>query len=114
MTNVNMTLRADLEEHLRGCEHCEITLSTTRKTIRFIAGTRFMSFRMSSGAAAEGDSGQVQEVLAAGRRAQDQGSGKLSRPRTARSQKVHAAFDGKEKGSGNQILSPLSFVFSVP
>ena len=26
-------MRADLEEHLRGCEHCEITLSTTRKTI---------------------------------------------------------------------------------
>ncbi len=27
-------LRADLEEHLRNCEHCEITLSTTRKTIQ--------------------------------------------------------------------------------
>jgi anti-sigma factor RsiW len=27
------TLRADLEEHLRGCEHCVITLNTTRKTI---------------------------------------------------------------------------------
>ena len=27
-------LRADLEEHLRCCEHCEITLSTTRKTIQ--------------------------------------------------------------------------------
>jgi len=26
-------LRADLEQHLRECEHCEITLSTTRKTI---------------------------------------------------------------------------------
>ncbi len=26
-------LRADLEEHLRGCEHCVITLNTTRKTI---------------------------------------------------------------------------------
>ncbi|HEX4038677.1 MAG TPA: zf-HC2 domain-containing protein [Acidobacteriaceae bacterium] len=26
-------LRADLEEHLRSCEHCEITLNTTRKTI---------------------------------------------------------------------------------
>lgn len=26
-------LRADLQEHLEGCEHCEITLSTTRKTI---------------------------------------------------------------------------------
>jgi hypothetical protein len=26
-------LRADLQEHLVGCEHCEITLSTTRKTI---------------------------------------------------------------------------------
>jgi hypothetical protein len=27
-------LRADLEEHLRECDHCEITLSTTRKTIQ--------------------------------------------------------------------------------
>jgi anti-sigma factor RsiW len=26
-------MRADLQEHLRGCEHCEVTLSTTRKTI---------------------------------------------------------------------------------
>jgi len=26
-------LRADLEAHLRSCEHCEITLNTTRKTI---------------------------------------------------------------------------------
>ena len=30
---VSVTLRADLEEHMRGCEHCEITLNTTRKTI---------------------------------------------------------------------------------
>jgi len=27
------TLRADLELHLRECEHCVITLNTTRKTI---------------------------------------------------------------------------------
>ncbi len=27
------TLRADIEEHLRGCEHCVITMNTTRKTI---------------------------------------------------------------------------------
>ncbi|ACO34342.1 MULTISPECIES: zf-HC2 domain-containing protein [Acidobacterium] len=26
-------LRSELEEHLRGCEHCVITLNTTRKTI---------------------------------------------------------------------------------
>ena len=26
-------LRADLQEHLRCCEHCVITLNTTRKTI---------------------------------------------------------------------------------
>jgi hypothetical protein len=26
-------LRDDLQEHLRSCEHCEITLNTTRKTI---------------------------------------------------------------------------------
>jgi hypothetical protein len=31
--DVTAALRADLEEHLRGCEHCEVTLSTTRKTI---------------------------------------------------------------------------------
>jgi hypothetical protein len=27
------TLRVDLEQHLRECDHCVITLSTTRKTI---------------------------------------------------------------------------------
>jgi hypothetical protein len=30
---VSIPLRADLEDHLRECEHCEITLNTTRKTI---------------------------------------------------------------------------------
>lgn len=30
---VSMVLRADLEEHLRDCDHCVITLNTTRKTI---------------------------------------------------------------------------------
>ena len=30
---VSTEMRADLQEHLRGCEHCEVTLSTTRKTI---------------------------------------------------------------------------------
>jgi hypothetical protein len=30
---VNLTLRADLESHLQECEHCVITLNTTRKTI---------------------------------------------------------------------------------
>jgi hypothetical protein len=30
---VTATMRADLQEHLRGCEHCEVTLNTTRKTI---------------------------------------------------------------------------------
>ena len=30
---VSTTLRADLDEHLRGCEHCVITMNTTRKTI---------------------------------------------------------------------------------
>ncbi|MGB6975269.1 MAG: zf-HC2 domain-containing protein [Terracidiphilus sp.] len=29
----NTGMRADLREHLRGCEHCEVTLNTTRKTI---------------------------------------------------------------------------------
>jgi hypothetical protein len=31
---VTPELRADLQEHLSGCEHCEVTLSTTRKTIQ--------------------------------------------------------------------------------
>ena len=26
-------LRSQLQDHLRGCEHCEVTLNTTRKTI---------------------------------------------------------------------------------
>ncbi len=30
---VTERMRADLQEHLRGCEHCEVTLNTTRKTI---------------------------------------------------------------------------------
>ncbi len=30
---VSAALRAELEEHLRGCEHCVVTLNTTRKTI---------------------------------------------------------------------------------
>jgi anti-sigma factor RsiW len=31
--SVAAEMRAELEEHLRGCEHCEVTLNTTRKTI---------------------------------------------------------------------------------
>lgn len=30
---VSTQLRADLDEHVRGCEHCLITMNTTRKTI---------------------------------------------------------------------------------
>lgn len=30
---VTREMRLDLQEHLRGCEHCEVTLNTTRKTI---------------------------------------------------------------------------------
>jgi len=30
---VTTQMRADFKEHLRGCEHCEVTLNTTRKTI---------------------------------------------------------------------------------
>jgi len=26
-------VRTHMEEHLRGCDHCEVTLNTTRKTI---------------------------------------------------------------------------------
>ena len=31
---VTPQLRGELQEHLSGCEHCEVTLSTTRKTIQ--------------------------------------------------------------------------------
>jgi hypothetical protein len=31
---VTTAMRADLQDHLRGCEHCEVTLNTTRKTIQ--------------------------------------------------------------------------------
>jgi hypothetical protein len=31
--NVSGHLRIELEQHLLVCEHCEVTLSTTRKTI---------------------------------------------------------------------------------
>jgi hypothetical protein len=31
---VTTQMRADLQEHLRDCEHCEVTLNTTRKTIQ--------------------------------------------------------------------------------
>lgn len=31
--SVSAETRAELEAHLRGCEHCEVTLNTTRKTI---------------------------------------------------------------------------------
>jgi anti-sigma factor RsiW len=31
--NVTVPVRAQLEEHLSGCEHCVVTLNTTRKTI---------------------------------------------------------------------------------
>ena len=30
---ISVPTRAELEEHLRGCEHCVVTLNTTRKTI---------------------------------------------------------------------------------
>jgi anti-sigma factor RsiW len=31
--DVSVQTRSMLQEHLNGCEHCEVTLSTTRKTI---------------------------------------------------------------------------------
>jgi hypothetical protein len=31
--DVSAQTRSLLQEHLKGCEHCEVTLSTTRKTI---------------------------------------------------------------------------------
>jgi anti-sigma factor RsiW len=30
---VTSVTRTELEQHLRGCDHCEVTLNTTRKTI---------------------------------------------------------------------------------
>jgi anti-sigma factor RsiW len=30
---VTADARAELQQHLHGCDHCEVTLSTTRKTI---------------------------------------------------------------------------------
>ncbi len=33
--DVSASLRADIEEHLGGCEHCFITMNTTRRTIEF-------------------------------------------------------------------------------
>jgi hypothetical protein len=34
---VSVGLRAELDDHLRGCEHCVITMNTTRQTIEFYA-----------------------------------------------------------------------------
>ena len=31
--SVSTDVRTELQTHLRGCEHCEVTLNTTRKTI---------------------------------------------------------------------------------
>ena len=31
--SVSTEMRAELQAHLKGCEHCVITLNTTRKTI---------------------------------------------------------------------------------
>jgi len=31
--DVSAQMRSELQEHMQGCEHCEVTLSTTRKTI---------------------------------------------------------------------------------
>lgn len=31
--SVAKEMRADLQQHLHECEHCEVTLNTTRKTI---------------------------------------------------------------------------------
>ncbi len=31
--SVSPEMRAELQQHMKGCEHCEVTLNTTRKTI---------------------------------------------------------------------------------
>jgi hypothetical protein len=33
--DVSSALRVDLDRHLAGCEHCFITMNTTRRTIEF-------------------------------------------------------------------------------
>ncbi len=30
---ISAPTRAEMQQHLKGCEHCEVTLTTTRKTI---------------------------------------------------------------------------------
>ena len=32
--SVTTEVRTQLQDHLRGCKHCEVTLNTTRKTIQ--------------------------------------------------------------------------------
>lgn len=32
--STSTAMRSELEQHLRGCEHCEVTFNTTRKTIQ--------------------------------------------------------------------------------
>ena len=34
---VSASMRKDLEEHLSGCEHCFVTMNTTRRTIELYA-----------------------------------------------------------------------------
>ena len=31
--SISAPVRAELQNHLKGCEHCEVTFNTTRKTI---------------------------------------------------------------------------------
>ena len=58
------TMRADLEQHLRECEHCVITYSTTRKTIEIYQ--RHELVRVAECAprpSPRGDHGEMQKVL---------------------------------------------------
>lgn len=32
--SIPSTMRVELEQHLKNCEHCEVTFNTTRKTIQ--------------------------------------------------------------------------------
>jgi len=68
--DVTAALRVDLEEHLRDCDHCLVTLNTTRKTIEIYRSheikalpakvTNRMSFgRSKKGGSYEGDPGRT-------------------------------------------------------
>ena len=56
--------RIEIAQHLEGCEHCEVTLSTTRKTIEiYRSHTLYESAQQLARAFAQSDQREVQEGL---------------------------------------------------